>query len=230
MKSQLLKSISESNNNTYAEGGEIKVKNIIMAKKDPIQYKGFTINYLRGEYRADAYASPQFTNTNLAKLKKEINEYLRDEPKGGSTYAEGGEMAGYKIRGYETEDYDNESDVDYVLGSKSDAINSARQHWESGDYDLIVVQMIEDEDEEQIIDPDPVFEITRSEGEYEFSKGGSTYAEGGEIDYTVWVGNMPLDINGREELTLEEAELLKREWEKKGYDDVVIDKITINKE
>jgi hypothetical protein len=92
MKSQLLKSISESNNNTYAEGGEIKVKNIIMAKKDPIQYKGFTINYLRGEYRADAYASPQFTNTNLAKLKKEINEYLRDEPKGGSTYAEGGEI------------------------------------------------------------------------------------------------------------------------------------------
>ena len=63
-----------------------------MAKKDPIQYKGFTINYLRREYRADAYASPQFTNTNLAKLKKEINEYLRDEPKGGSTYAEGGEI------------------------------------------------------------------------------------------------------------------------------------------
>ncbi|MBC8306201.1 MAG: GNAT family N-acetyltransferase [Pelagibacterales bacterium] len=63
-----------------------------MAKKDPIQYKGFTINYLRGEYRADAYASPQFTNTNLAKLKKEINEYLKDESKGGSTYAEGGEI------------------------------------------------------------------------------------------------------------------------------------------
>ena len=61
-----------------------------MAKKDPIQYKGFTINYLRGEYRADAYASPQFTNTNLAKLKKEINQYLRDESKGGSTYAKGG--------------------------------------------------------------------------------------------------------------------------------------------
>jgi hypothetical protein len=52
-----------------------------MAKKDPIQYKGFTINYIGGEYRADAYANPQFTNTNLAKLKKEINQYLITESK-----------------------------------------------------------------------------------------------------------------------------------------------------
>jgi hypothetical protein len=57
-----------------------------------------------------------------------------------------------------------------------------------------------------------------------YSKGGSTYQGGGEIKYMVWVGDMPLDINGREELTLEEAELLKREWEEKGYDDVAIDK------
>ena len=63
-----------------------------MAKKTPIQYKGYTINYINGEYRADAYSNPQFTNTNLAKLKKEINQYLRDESKGGSTYADGGEI------------------------------------------------------------------------------------------------------------------------------------------
>ena len=44
-----------------------------------------------------------------------------------------------------------------------------------------------------------------------------TYQGGGEVKYMVWVGDMPLDINGREELTLEEAELLKREWEEKGY-------------
>lgn len=49
-----------------------------MAIKTPIQYKGFTINYLRGEYRADAYANPQFSNTNLAKLKQAINQYLRN--------------------------------------------------------------------------------------------------------------------------------------------------------
>ena len=42
--------------------------------------------------------------------------------------------------------------------------------------------MIEDEDEEQIIDPDTVFEITRSEGEYEYSKGGSTTYQGGGRD------------------------------------------------
>lgn len=48
-------------------------------------------------------------------------------------------------------------------------------------------------------------------------RSGSTYQGGGEVKYMVWVGDMPLDINGREELTLEEAELLKREWEEKGY-------------
>lgn len=41
------------------------------------QYKGFTINYIGGEYRADAYGNPQFTDTNLAKLKSKINKYLR---------------------------------------------------------------------------------------------------------------------------------------------------------
>ena len=49
-----------------------------MAVKTPIQYKGFTINYIKGEYRANAYANPEFINTNLAKLKKEINQYLKD--------------------------------------------------------------------------------------------------------------------------------------------------------
>jgi hypothetical protein len=53
-------------------------------------------------------------------------------------------------------------------------------------------------------------------------KLGEVCKGGGEIKYMVWVGDMPLDINGREELTLEEAELLKREWEEKGYDDVAI--------
>jgi len=48
-----------------------------MEIKIAFQYKGFTINYLRGEYRADAYANPQFSNTNLAKLKREINQYLK---------------------------------------------------------------------------------------------------------------------------------------------------------
>lgn len=48
-----------------------------MAVKTPIQYKGFTINHMRGQYRADAYANPSFYNTNLAKLKGEINQYLK---------------------------------------------------------------------------------------------------------------------------------------------------------
>ncbi len=55
--------------------------------KTPLKFKGFTINYIRGEYRADAYASPQFSNKNLAKLKQEINAYLK-----GGKYARGGNV------------------------------------------------------------------------------------------------------------------------------------------
>ncbi len=47
-----------------------------------------------------------------------------------------------------------------------------------------------------------------------------SYAKGGKI---VWVGDMPLDIDGREELTEEEAERLAKEWKEKGYDDVIIE-------
>lgn len=49
-----------------------------MKPKMPTQYKGFTINRIAGIYRADAYASPQFSGKNLNKVKKEINKYLRD--------------------------------------------------------------------------------------------------------------------------------------------------------
>lgn len=40
-------------------------------------YKGYGITYLYSEYRAEAYANPSFYNSNLANLKKQINEYLR---------------------------------------------------------------------------------------------------------------------------------------------------------
>lgn len=46
-------------------------------RSTPIQFKGFTINHIRGVYRAEAYANPQFTNRNLAKLKTEINNHLK---------------------------------------------------------------------------------------------------------------------------------------------------------
>ena len=42
-----------------------------------IYFKGYGINYLHKEYTASAYANPTFTHTNLAKLKQNINEYLR---------------------------------------------------------------------------------------------------------------------------------------------------------
>ena len=42
------------------------------------QYKGYGIRFINGEYRAEAYASPQFTETNLSRLKKIINNYLKN--------------------------------------------------------------------------------------------------------------------------------------------------------
>jgi len=39
-------------------------------------YKGYSIYQIRGEYRAEAYANENFYNTNLSKLKKDINKYL----------------------------------------------------------------------------------------------------------------------------------------------------------
>ena len=62
----------------YAKGG-----------KTPISFKGYTINFIRGEYRADAYGNPQFSDKNLAKLKQKINSYLR-----GDKYAKGGGVDG----------------------------------------------------------------------------------------------------------------------------------------
>jgi hypothetical protein len=100
-----------------------------MAKKDPIQYKGFTINYIGGEYRADAYANPQFTNTNLAKLKKEINQYLKTESK-KTSYAGGGEISVVKSIVYQELGEDNGEKAMYLFSDK--IINS---HIGGGNYD-----------------------------------------------------------------------------------------------
>jgi antirestriction protein len=66
--------------------GALSKKKYAGGGKTPIQFKGFTINYLRGEYRADSYGNPQFTDKNLAKLKQKINIYLKDK------YARGGNV------------------------------------------------------------------------------------------------------------------------------------------
>lgn len=52
------------------------------AVKTPIQYKGYTINFIRGNYRAEAYGNPQFSETSLAKVKKQIDSYLNPKKVG----------------------------------------------------------------------------------------------------------------------------------------------------
>jgi hypothetical protein len=42
-------------------------------------YKGFGITLIANVYRANAYANPSFQSKNLSKIKKAINQYLRDE-------------------------------------------------------------------------------------------------------------------------------------------------------
>ena len=227
----------------FAEGGAIPYSMRAMVSR--LQDSGFNHaegtpnNELsRGKTTAvvhDGEISVRHNLTDMTfKSMKDLTYWLKRNrwmEKGGSTtYQGGGEIGGYKIRGYETEDYDNESDVDYVWGNKSDAINSARQHWESGNYDLIVVQMIEDEDEEEIIDPDTVFEITRSEGEYEFSKGGSTtYQGGGEVE-EVWNG---WSVNQREHFLSDHKVLSNKADDKRvslyRLDELPIDLLTVIK-
>ena len=48
-------------------------------KKEFQQYKGFGISYVGNTYTATAYANPTFQGTNIAKIKRAINQYLRDE-------------------------------------------------------------------------------------------------------------------------------------------------------
>jgi len=42
-----------------------------------VQYKGCTIIFINGYYRAAAYANPTFEETNKVKLLQSINSYLR---------------------------------------------------------------------------------------------------------------------------------------------------------
>ncbi len=48
-------------------------------KKEYQTYKGYGINLIQKEYTASAYANPTFYGTNISKIKKAINQYLRDE-------------------------------------------------------------------------------------------------------------------------------------------------------
>ena len=163
-----------------------------MAKKDPIQYKGFTINYLRGEYRADAYASPQFTNTNLAKLKKEINQYLRDESKVGSM-AKGGEIP------YSKEIYDQNGVLikvgDRLKGDWKSTRGSGKLYnviegvvINSKNYPVPAVGIMLNNGEKDYLKPEYDYSQSRfvlkgrsNDMNIGIEVVGSTYAKGGEI-------------------------------------------------
>ena len=51
----------------------------LQKKKDYQIYKGFMLSLNKKEYTASAYANPVFVGNNLAKIKRAINQYLRDE-------------------------------------------------------------------------------------------------------------------------------------------------------
>ena len=48
-------------------------------KKEYQYYKGYGINLIRNEYTASSYANPTFYGKNISKIKRAINQYLRDE-------------------------------------------------------------------------------------------------------------------------------------------------------
>ena len=45
------------------------------------------------------------------------------------------------------------------------------------------------------------------------------------ILYRVWVGGIQQDINGREQLTLQESNELVKDWTLLGYDDISVEQI-----
>ena len=61
------------------DGKTVTVRTIVSKRKYSTTeiYKGYGISKINGEYRANCYANPQFANSNIAKLKKEINQYLK---------------------------------------------------------------------------------------------------------------------------------------------------------
>ena len=50
-------------------------------------------------------------------------------------------------------------------------------------------------------------------------------AEMENIKYRVWLGDIPIDVDGTEELSLEVATELVKDWSSLGYDDVQIEQI-----
>ena len=46
-----------------------------------------------------------------------------------------------------------------------------------------------------------------------------------DIKYRVWLGDIPIDVDGTEELSLEVATELVKDWSSLGYDDVQIEQI-----
>ena len=50
-------------------------------------------------------------------------------------------------------------------------------------------------------------------------------AEMENIKYRVWLGDIPIDIDGREDLTLDESIELVKDWSSLGYDDIKVEQI-----
>lgn len=50
-------------------------------------------------------------------------------------------------------------------------------------------------------------------------------AEMENIKYRVWLGDIPIDIDGREKLTLDESIELVKDWSSLGYDDIKVEQI-----
>jgi len=46
-----------------------------------------------------------------------------------------------------------------------------------------------------------------------------------KISYRVWLGDVPIDIDGREQLTLDESIELVKDWTSLGYDDIKVEQI-----
>jgi hypothetical protein len=190
------------NQNSYADGGEVKnMRNAILKKfisKETTYGDSDGLAKIHGTFNGD------YENLRLTVDADSITERQKIDLKEWASQVKArGEFLDYS-------ENDPHWDYDALLDLSSESIISLNKvlsgEFNKDDYYFSYV----------LLDRGHHFYINKKEPTY-IKK---TYAEGGKM---VWVGDMPLDIDGREELTEAEAKRLAKEWKEKGYDDVVID-------
>ena len=197
----------------YAKGGKIK-KRMWLAKEGKEEFVLEAPNKKEAEEDASMYGGY---------IVREIKNF-KENPDGSVEYAKGGDIDYSNIKIIKK--WIDISEVSVVI----DLLINGSEHRIAGNKNVndgfwAIELTMDGEDfyekcEEYGYDSEELEDFINKTIDDKIFPENELYAKGGKI---VFVGDMPLDIDGREELTKEEAERLAKEWKEKGYDDVIIE-------